>query len=82
MKTLDTLTFILVVAGALNWLLVGLFRFDLVAAIAGARYGEVAPFNAFVYVLVGLAGLYQIFARLTRRSELVRHDRPTRLSPR
>jgi uncharacterized protein len=44
----------LVIIGALNWGLVGLARFDLVAALLGAG----SPASRIVYLLVGLAGLY------------------------
>lgn len=81
-RTLDIATFALVIAGALNWLLIGLFRVDLVAAIAGREFGQVAAFNGIVYVLVGLAGAYQIFARTARRTSELGHDRPTKLYPR
>ncbi|MEM4265997.1 MAG: DUF378 domain-containing protein [Candidatus Woesearchaeota archaeon] len=47
---------VLVIVGAINWGLVGLFGFDLVAKIFGA--GVVAK---IVYDLVGLAGLYMIY---------------------
>ncbi|WP_244818096.1 DUF378 domain-containing protein [Caballeronia sp. Lep1P3] len=46
----------LVIIGALNWGLVGLMQFDLVAAIFGAG----SPGARIVYVLVGLAGLYSL----------------------
>lgn len=46
----------LVIIGAINWLLVGLFEFDLVQAITMGYNG----FSRFIYVLVGLAGLYAI----------------------
>jgi uncharacterized protein len=48
---------VLVVIGALNWALVGLFSFDLVAAL----FGTLSPLSRIIYVLVGLAGLYMIF---------------------
>jgi hypothetical protein len=44
----------LVIVGALNWLLVGVFRFDLVAAI----FGNMSVLARAVYAVVGLAGLY------------------------
>jgi len=44
----------LVIVGALNWLLVGLFQFDLVAWIFG---GQDALLSRIVYILVGIAGL-------------------------
>lgn len=47
----------LVIIGAVNWLLVGLFRFDLVATLFG---GQAALISRLVYVIIGLAGLYAI----------------------
>ncbi len=46
----------LVIIGALNWLLVGLFHFDLVAAI----FGQMSVVSRIVYTLVGLAGIYSL----------------------
>ena len=57
MRSFDTLTQVLLIVGGLNWLLVGLFQFDLVAAIFG---GQTAGLSRVVYVLVGLCALYQI----------------------
>lgn len=54
---MDTLALILVIIGALNWGLIGLFRFDLVASLFG---GQTAILSRIVYTLVGLAGLYAI----------------------
>lgn len=54
---MDRLALILVIVGALNWLLVGLFRFDLVANLFG---GQTAPLSRVIYSLVGLAGVYAI----------------------
>ena len=59
MKKLDVLAAILVVVGALNWGLVAVARFDLVATIFGMRFGEVSALSAIVYGLVGVAGIYQ-----------------------
>jgi uncharacterized membrane protein YuzA (DUF378 family) len=59
MKLIDVTAAILVVVGALNWGLVAIARFDLVAALFGLRFGEVSPVTAVVYGLVGLAGAYQ-----------------------
>lgn len=59
MKQLDVIAAVLVVVGALNWGLVAVARFDLVAALFGMGFGEVSPLTAVVYGLVGLAGLYQ-----------------------
>jgi uncharacterized membrane protein YuzA (DUF378 family) len=59
MKQIDVAAAVLVVVGALNWGLIGVARFDLVAALFGMRFGEVSPLSAVVYGLVGLAGAYQ-----------------------
>jgi len=59
MKVIDVLAGVLVVVGALNWGLVSLARFDLVAALFGLAFGQVSGVTAVVYGLVGIAGLYQ-----------------------
>ncbi len=59
MKQLDVVAALLVIVGALNWGLIAVARFDLVAALFGMRFGEVSPVTAVVYGLVGLAGVYQ-----------------------
>ncbi|MDO8686043.1 MAG: DUF378 domain-containing protein [Clostridiales bacterium] len=52
----DRLTLILIVIGALNWLLVGLFNFNLVEAI----FGTTAFLTKLIYILVGISGIYCI----------------------
>jgi hypothetical protein len=59
-KQIDVLAAVLVVVGALNWGLVAIARFDLVAALFGMNFGEVSPLTGVVYGLVGLAGAYQL----------------------
>ena len=54
---LDKTALTLVIIGALNWLLVGVFQFDLVAAIFG---GQTATLSRIVYALVGIAGTWCI----------------------
>ena len=56
MRALTVLTQVLLIVGGLNWLLVGAFDFDLVAAI----FGDMTPLSRIVYVLVGLSAIYQI----------------------
>ena len=58
MKAIDVVAAGLVVVGALNWGLVAIARFDLVAALFGLSFGEVSALTAVVYGLVGAAGLY------------------------
>jgi uncharacterized membrane protein YuzA (DUF378 family) len=57
MKALNLLTLILVIIGGLNWGLVGLFDFDLVAAIFG---GQQATLSRLVYIVVGLSAIWQL----------------------
>jgi len=52
---MDKTALLLVIVGALNWLLVGLFQFDLVAAIFG---GQQSFLSRTVYSLVGISGLW------------------------
>ncbi|HEX6130928.1 MAG TPA: DUF378 domain-containing protein [Actinomycetota bacterium] len=58
MRAIDVLAIVLVVVGALNWGLVAIAEFDLVAAIVGLDFGETNAFTRIVYGLVGLAGLW------------------------
>jgi uncharacterized protein len=59
MKTMDVVASALVIVGALNWGLAGVFHLDLVALVFGMRFGETSAFSSVVYGLVGLAGIYQ-----------------------
>lgn len=54
---MDRLALLLVIVGALNWGLIGLFRFDLVASLFG---GQASLLSRIVYSLVGIAGVYCI----------------------
>ena len=56
MKWFDNIALTLVIVGALNWLLVGVFRFDLVAYL----FGNLSMLSRIIYTLVGLCGLYLI----------------------
>ncbi len=69
MKTFDVIATVLLVVGGLNWGLVGIAHFDLVAAIFGMRFGETSTLSSVVYLLVGLAALYQAlsFKAIQRR---------------
>ena len=56
MKILYNIALTLVIVGALNWLLVGLFEFDLVAAI----FGQMSAFTRIIYSLVGISGIISL----------------------
>lgn len=61
MKTLNIISLLLVIIGALNWGLIGIFEYDLVSSL----FGEMSMLTRIIFVLVGIAGLYSItfFAR-------------------
>lgn len=63
---MDTLSLILVILGALNWGLVGVAKFDLVAWICG---GQTAVLSRILYAIIGLAGLWCITLLFRRRGE-------------
>lgn len=54
LNALDWVALVLVIVGGLNWALVGLFSFDLVATI----FGDMSVLSRIVYVLVGLSAVY------------------------
>ena len=54
---MDTIALILSIIGSLNWGLVGIFQFDLVAWLFG---GQDALFSRLIFTLVGIAGLWCI----------------------
>jgi len=56
MRAINTVTLLLLIIGGLNWGLVGLFGFDLVATI----FGEMSALSRIVYVLVGISAIVQI----------------------
>ncbi len=57
MRTIKMISLVLVIVGALNWMLVGLFGFDLVATLTGDSFGQTNVLSSIVYVLVGIAGI-------------------------
>ena len=57
MRIIKLISFILIIIGALNWGLVGVFGFDLVASL----FGEMSILSRIVYGLVGVAGLIALF---------------------
>ena len=60
MKRIDFLAAVLVIVGGLNWGLVAIAEFDLVAALVGLEFGETNAVSRVVYGLVGLSAAYQI----------------------
>lgn len=62
MKNLDLVSAVLLIVGGLNWGLVAVAHFDLVATIFGMHFGETSLLSSLVYALVGLAALYQVIS--------------------
>jgi uncharacterized membrane protein YuzA (DUF378 family) len=59
MKKLDILTLVLLVVGGLNWGLVAIAEFDLVATVVGLEFGQTNAWSRIIYGLVGLSAVYQ-----------------------
>jgi uncharacterized protein len=58
---LDALCRLLVIVGGLNWGLIGIFKFDLVAWICGGLdFGQTNAASRIIYTLVGLAAVYEL----------------------
>jgi uncharacterized membrane protein YuzA (DUF378 family) len=74
LNAIDWIAMVLLIIGGLNWGSVGLFRVDLVASV----FGWMTPLSRAVYMLVGLAALYDIFALsayASRRAEHMAQER-------
>lgn len=67
MKWFDNTGLTIVIIGAINWLLIGIFRFDLVAFL----FGDLSWLSRIIYTVVGLFGLYLIslYGRINSMSE-------------
>ena len=62
---METLAIVLAAIGAINWGLIGLFGFDLVAAITTAgKFGDQNVISRIIYVIVGIAGVIALFTGL------------------
>jgi uncharacterized protein len=72
MRNANRIAGLLVLVGALNWGLVAVARFDLVAAIFGLDFGQTNAGSRVVYGLVGLAAVYGIAALLAGRRSTAR----------
>ena len=73
MKSIDLLAGALLIVGGLNWGLVALAEFDLVAWIFGEEFGTTNVASRLVYGLVGLSAVYAIASLLGRRSRSAQH---------
>ena len=66
MKTLNVLTLILVIIGAINWGLMGLFQVDLVVSLFGCPQSSL---SRLIYIIVGLSGIYQLIPLISALSD-------------
>jgi hypothetical protein len=64
----DYVARILVIVGALNWGLVAIAEYDLVAELFGLGFGETSTATRVIYGLVGLAGLWELVRLFTART--------------
>lgn len=71
MNGIDWLSYVLVVVGGINWGLVGLFDFNLVATL----FGEESALTKIIYTLVGLSAVYLLYtaSKLTHRGNVHAH---------
>ena len=60
MRYLNALALLLVIVGGVNWLLVGIAKFDLVAKITGNSFGTTSALSSIVYILVGVAAVWLV----------------------
>lgn len=69
LNAVDWVSLVLTTIGALNWGLIGIFGFNLVRAV----FGGVPALESLIYIVVGLAGLWQIYlmARLAQRQPVI-----------
>ena len=57
MRIIKPVALLLTIVGALNWLLVGIAQFDLVATLTGDSFGETNVISSIIYILVGVSGV-------------------------
>ena len=71
MRTVSLLARALLIVGGINWGLVALGNFDLVATLVGLSFGQTNAISRIVYGLVGAAAVFEALRLATRRSETV-----------
>jgi uncharacterized membrane protein YuzA (DUF378 family) len=77
MPAINVIAMILLIVGGLNWGLVGLFNFDLVAALFGGTVGTYSTLSRVIFTIVGIAALYG-FALLAPLSGTTTEDMRSR----
>lgn len=75
MKILNYIALALLIIGGINWLLIGLFQFDIVTAIFGGETGEKPLFARVIYGVIGLCALYAFrFITLIKEEQETRRE--------
>jgi uncharacterized membrane protein YuzA (DUF378 family) len=69
MQYVKAIALLLVIVGGINWLLVGVMQFDLVANLTGSTFGETNAISTVIYALVGLSALALIPTFVSSLSE-------------
>jgi len=85
LNPLEWLSAIVLVVGGLNWGLVGLFEFDLVAQLFGEEFGTTNAITRTVYILVGISAIYTVIGLLRVEAMTTRSERDwerDRMAPR
>lgn len=77
MRKLDVVAATLLIVGGLNWGLVAVAEFDLVAAIFGKDFGETTAASRIVYGLVGLAAVYGVWSLVDAGRRTADHRTPS-----
>lgn len=72
MKGLHTISFILLIIGGLNWLLKGMVKWDISELLGGMEH----PLARLIYIIVGLAAVYEIASHKTRCKDCEKKDIP------
>jgi uncharacterized protein len=75
MKKIDIIAAVLVAIGGINWGLIALGEFDLVATLVGLEFGETNAASRLVYGLVGISAVYQILQQQAIRRRWSRDPR-------
>jgi uncharacterized membrane protein YuzA (DUF378 family) len=75
MRKIDTLATLLIIVGGLNWGLVAVAEFDLVATVMGLDFGETNAASRIVYALVGIAAVYKLATLVGARRRADREHR-------
>lgn len=78
LNPLEWISVVILVVGGVNWGLVGLFEYDLVAEIFGEEFGTTNTATRIIYTLVGIAALYTLVGLVRMEAMTFRSERDAR----